>query len=156
MSISRSVLYGDCASIEPILKLFLYKDNWLNSFVAVERAVIILKGTSFDKTNSKFIARWTIVILPFLIISSIIHEPLHRALLNDNEEKRIWCVTCLSRPVEIYNRIILFFHFPVPFCASLVSTLLIIFMVARRRSVTRPGQSYQQHLREQLSEHNSF
>ncbi|CAF3960136.1 unnamed protein product, partial [Adineta steineri] len=44
LSTSLSVLRGGCVSIGPILKLFLYLDGWLNSCVAVERAVLIYKG----------------------------------------------------------------------------------------------------------------
>ncbi|CAF4031073.1 unnamed protein product, partial [Adineta steineri] len=44
VSTSLSVLRGGCVSIESILKLFLYFDGWLNACVAVERAVLILKG----------------------------------------------------------------------------------------------------------------
>ncbi|CAF3971059.1 unnamed protein product, partial [Adineta steineri] len=44
VSTSLSVLHGGCVSIEPILKLFLYLDGWLNACVAVERAVLIFKG----------------------------------------------------------------------------------------------------------------
>ncbi|CAF1457981.1 unnamed protein product, partial [Adineta steineri] len=44
VSTSLSVLRGGCASIEPILKLFLYLDGWLNACVAIERAVLLFKG----------------------------------------------------------------------------------------------------------------
>ncbi|CAF0941761.1 unnamed protein product [Adineta steineri] len=71
---SVSVLRGGCVSIEPILKLFLYLDGWLNACVAVERAVLIFKGVNFDKKKSKSIARRTILILPFCIFGTLIHE----------------------------------------------------------------------------------
>ncbi|CAF4010695.1 unnamed protein product, partial [Adineta steineri] len=67
-STSLSVLRGGCASIEPILKLFLYLDGWLNACVAVERALLIFKGVKFDKKKSRSIARQTILILPFCIL----------------------------------------------------------------------------------------
>ncbi|CAF4129009.1 unnamed protein product [Adineta steineri] len=70
VSTSLSVLRGGCASIEPILKLFLYLDGWLNACVAVERAVLLFKGVNFDKKKSKFIAKRTILILPFCIFGA--------------------------------------------------------------------------------------
>jgi hypothetical protein len=78
VSISLSVLRGGCIYTEPILNLFLYFDAWLNACVAAERAVHVFKGVHFDKNKSKRIARWLIIILPFCIMASLIHEPLHR------------------------------------------------------------------------------
>ncbi|CAF1590186.1 unnamed protein product, partial [Adineta steineri] len=72
VSTSLSVLRGGCVSIEPILKLFLYLDGWLNACVAVERAVLIFKGVKFDKKKSKSIAQRTILILPFFIFGTLI------------------------------------------------------------------------------------
>ncbi|CAF4028003.1 unnamed protein product [Adineta steineri] len=80
VSTSLSVLRGGCVSIEPILKLFLYLDGWFNACVAVERAVLIFKGVKFDKKKSKSIARRTILILPFCIFGTLIHELAFRRL----------------------------------------------------------------------------
>ncbi|CAF3936588.1 unnamed protein product [Adineta steineri] len=54
VSTNLSVLRGGCASIEPILKLFLYLDGWLNACVAVERAVLIFKGVKFNKKRKLY------------------------------------------------------------------------------------------------------
>jgi hypothetical protein len=87
ISTSLSVLRGGCVSIEPILKLFVYVDSWLNACVAIERAVNVNKGIHFDREKSKRIARWIIIILPFCVMVSIIHEPLYRKLFVYNTEK---------------------------------------------------------------------
>ncbi|CAF4167892.1 unnamed protein product, partial [Adineta steineri] len=78
VSTSLSILRGGCTSIEPILKLFLYLDGWLNACVAVERAVLIFKGVTFDKKKSKSIARQTLLILPFCIFGTLIHELVYQ------------------------------------------------------------------------------
>jgi hypothetical protein len=161
VSISLSVLRGGCASIEPLLKLFVYLDAWLNACVAVERAVHVAKGVTFDKEKSKRIARWIIILLPFCIIGSIIHEPLNRKLIESkpeqgNTQRHVWCMTRYSRSVQDYNTAILFFHLVVPFIANLFSALFIIFGSARQRSVARVRQSYREHIYEQLSEHKQL
>jgi hypothetical protein len=171
VSISLSVLRGGCASIEPLLKLFVYLDAWLNACVAVERAIHVAKGVTFDKEKSKRIARWIIILLPFCILGSIIHEPLNRKLIEakpesyktDNgnieegkTERHVWCMTRYSRSVQDYNTTILFFHLVVPFIANLFSALFIIFGSARQRSVARVRQSYREHIYEQLSEHKQL
>jgi hypothetical protein len=156
VSISRSVLRGGCAYIEPLLKLILYTDSWLNACVAIERAITVLKGVNFNKLKSKRVAQWMILILPLFILSTIIHEPLYRNLFDDTEEQRVWCVTYYSRSVQKYNTAILFFHFLAPFSCNLLSALFIIFTIVRHRSVVQTGQSYRQHFCKQLSEHKQI
>jgi hypothetical protein len=166
LSINLSVVEGGCKSIEPLLKLFVYFDSWLNACVAIERAINVFKGIHFNKEWSKRIARWIIIILPFCIMGSLIHEILYRELFvntidNDKTKKGktkrfVWCVTRYSPSIEKYNTTILFFHLVVPFAANLFSALFIIFGTARQRSVTRNKQTYREHVREQLREHKQL
>ncbi len=87
LSVSLSVLRGGCVSIEPLLKFFIYLDSWLNACVAVERTINVSKGISFDKEKSRRIARWILVILPFCIMGTIIHEPVRRDLFEYQTEQ---------------------------------------------------------------------
>ena len=86
-SIDLSTVRRGCISIEPLLKLFVYMDTWLNACIAVERAVNVAKGAMFNKDKSKRVARWIIIILPFSIMGTMIHEPLYRQLFVYNTEK---------------------------------------------------------------------
>jgi len=131
-------------------------DNWLNALVALDRAMMVYKGINFNKRLSKRIARWMFIILPLFLLVSIIHEPLYRDLVVDTEEQRVWCVFHYSAAVEIYNTIILLFHFLGPFCANLFSALLIICSGARRGAVAQKRLTYQQHLLQQFKEHKNF
>jgi hypothetical protein len=160
-SIRLSILRGGCVSIEPMLKLFLYLDAWLNACVAIERAVNVSKGVKFDKEKSKRIARWIIILLPFCIMGTIIHEPLYRRLIElkpyeDKIDRYTWCLTRYSRSVQYYNTAILFFHLVAPFIVNLFSALFIIFGSARQRSVARIKQTYREHVYKQLSEHKQL
>ncbi|CAF1272472.1 unnamed protein product [Adineta ricciae] len=83
---SFSIRRSGCIIIEPILKLFLYCDSWLNACVAVERAIQVLKGVKFNQKKSKQIARWIIFILPLCILFSLLHEPLHREMFTYETE----------------------------------------------------------------------
>ncbi|CAF4097954.1 unnamed protein product [Adineta steineri] len=167
-STSLSVLRGGCASIEPILKLFLYLDSWLNACVAVERAVLIFKGVNFDKKKSKSIARRTIVILPFCIFGTLIHELAFRRLFvyeaapgmsknNENPNNRyVSCITHYSPSIQNYNTAVLFFHLVGPFIINLLSALFIIFGGARQRSNARTNQNFKEHVQEQFREHKQL
>ncbi|CAF3495074.1 unnamed protein product [Adineta steineri] len=165
-SINLSVRRGGCISIEPILKLFLYFDTWLNGCVAIERAINVYQGIRFNKEKSKRLARWIIFILPFCISATIIHEPLHRNIFeypvkeNYYDTKIIgihrWCVINYSRVVQDYNTAILFVHLIGPFIANLFSALFIIFGTARQRSLAQTNQNYIAHICEQLREHKQL
>ncbi|CAF1272191.1 unnamed protein product, partial [Adineta steineri] len=168
---SLSILRGGCASIEPILKLFLYLDGWLNACVAVERAVLIFKGIKFDKKKSKSIARRTILILPFCIVGTLTHELAFRRLFeyepvpditdtsrtNEDTIKRyVSCITRYSPTVQDYNTAVLFFHLVGPFIVNLFSALFIIFGGAQQRSVARTNQNFKEHIQEQFREHKQL
>jgi hypothetical protein len=167
VSTRLSILRGGCASIEVILKFFLYLDGWLNACVAVERAMQVFKGVKFDKKKSKYFARGIILILPFCIIGTLIHELLYRRLFvyppemtdktsEDTIERYVSCVTHYSSTVQNYNTAILFFHLVAPFLANLCSALFIIFGVARQRSVSRTGQTFSEHVQKQFKEHKQL
>jgi uncharacterized membrane protein (DUF485 family) len=164
--IDLSILRGDCKTIEYILKLFLYLDTWLNACVAVERAISVFKGITFSKEKSKHMARWIILTLPFCIMATIIHEPMHRQLIDYNEvkdksqkdkiERHVWCMNRCSPTVQNYNTVILFFHLLGPFIANLFSAAFIIVRTARQRSTAQHKKPYREHLREHLSEHKQL
>ncbi|CAF0727312.1 unnamed protein product [Adineta steineri] len=165
LSINLSVGRGGCISIEPLLKVFLYFDTWLNACVAIERAINVYKSVNFNKEKSKRLARWIIFILPFCITATIIHEPLHRNIFDYQVEDRYkrmiiethrWCVINYSRIVQNYNTAILFIHLIGPFIANLFSALFIIFGTARQRSVAQTSKNYMAHIREQLREHKQL
>ena len=155
-STSHFVLRGGCLIIEPTLKLALYLDSWLNACVAMERAVAVSRGVKFNKKRSQTVARWIVLVLPFIILASIIHEPLHRQLFEDREMASFWCVTRYPNSVQYYNTVILFFHFLGPAAANLFSALFIIFGTVRQRSMIQVGHNYTEQFRRQLREHKQL
>ncbi|CAF1171189.1 unnamed protein product [Adineta steineri] len=161
LSIRLSVVRGGCVSIEPLLKLCLYMDAWLNACVAIERAILVFKGIKFNKQNSQRIARWIILILPLCIMGSIIHEPIYRELREINTETSKgdidrWCITRYSSSVQQYDTIILFFHLVAPCIINLCSALFIIFGSARQRSAAQTRQTLREHVYHQFNEHKQL
>lgn len=163
---NTSILLIGCKLIEPLLKFCLYLDAWFNACVAMERAVNVSKGVTFDKAKSRHIARWIIVILPLCVLISLVQEPIKRDMfeVKQYESQTIihekvnyaYCATRYSTALKIYNTVIYFFHLLVPFGINLFSALYIIFGNARRRSVAQPDRTYQQHVREQFNEHKQL
>jgi len=164
-----SAVSGGCKSIEPLLKIFLYLDTWLNACVAIERAINVSKGVSFNKAKSRYIARWLLVILPVFVIGSLIHEPIQReafefetdanATLDKNgtsantRDNYVYCIARYSPALQNYNTVVLFFHLLGPFAINLFSAFYIIFGVARQRAIAQPIRSYKAHVHEQFYEH---
>ncbi|CAF3536877.1 unnamed protein product [Adineta steineri] len=179
LSVNKLILQIGCISIEPILKLSVYVDTWLNACVAVERAVNVSQGVRFNKIRSKRIARRINIILPLFVIITIIHEPIHRHLLEYTTEKytsqqydyltnqtnntdkyemeyHTLCVINYSSSLQDYNTAILFFHLVTPFIANFISAFYIVFGTARQRSITRTKQTYIRHILEQFIEHKQL
>jgi hypothetical protein len=182
VSTGLSILHGGCVVIEPFLKVFLSLDGWLSACVAVERAVQVVKGVKFVKKKSKHLAQRIILILPFCIIITLIHELLYRDLFvyytgtddidvdktmknnskytnktnADLRERYVSCMTRYSSSLQNYNTAILFIHLVAPFVTNLLFALFIIFGAARQRSVIRTNRTLGEHVREQLNEHKQL
>jgi hypothetical protein len=79
----QNVLKGNCFGIEPLLKRFLYLDNWLNACVAIERTITVLQGITFNKNRSRKVAKWTTILLFFIIACLFIPQICHLHLFYD-------------------------------------------------------------------------
>jgi hypothetical protein len=151
---NRSFLNFQCISIDFILQLSLHMDHWLNACVVCERAITSIKATRFSKRKSKKAAKYVILILLILMIITTIHDPLHRRLIDDDDEygenKRIWCIVSYSPSLEIFNSTINIIHFCVPFFINIISAIIIIRSAARQRATVEPQHSHRQHLHSQF------
>ena len=98
--LNRILLNSQCIMLNFLLRAGLNLDQWLNACIAAERAIITVQGIHFNKERSKKIARYMIVSLLVLMISTTLHDPIGRKLIydgSDYEEKRIWCVVTSVR-----------------------------------------------------------
>ncbi len=144
---NRDILLFNCIILDVTIKILLSSNEWLNSCVAIERMISVIKGVLFQKRKSQKISKWIIIIVFIVTIIIHIHDPLHRQLIDDIDidEKRIWCFVRYSSSIEIYNSFITLFHFLVPFLINVLSALLIIRNISRNRATVRPEQPFQQH-----------
>ena len=153
----RLFLYIQCLSLDYLLNVSLNMDQWLSASVAFERTIAILKGIGYDKNRSKKVSKYIIIGLIILTISTFVHDPIHRQLLdeemNDIEEKRIWCIVRYSNTFSKFNSIISIFHSVSTFIINIISALIIIIMSARKRRSLQSSQSYQHILSEQIHQH---
>ncbi|CAF2706691.1 unnamed protein product [Rotaria sp. Silwood2] len=74
---NRLFLYVQCRSLDFLLRIGLNMDQWLSVCVAIERTIIVLKRTHFNRNKSKQLAKYIILILLLLTISKGMHDPFH-------------------------------------------------------------------------------
>ena len=148
---NHTFLYINCISIDFISRSLLAMSDWLNASVSIERAFTTVKGVSFNKTKSCQIARFVIFIIIVFVFGSLVHDPIHRQLVEDD---RIWCIIQYpTLQLEFFSSSIDIFHFILPFTTQIVSALVIILSAARLRASAQKQQSYRQHFREQWHYH---
>jgi hypothetical protein len=139
--------------IEPLLKILLYIDNWLNGCIAIERAFAVYKGIYFNKIQSKSIAKWIILLLIILNIILLIPQLSKLYLFDDQNEKRTWCVILYSSRIYIYNSFLIFFHLLIPFFINFLSAIFIIIETTRQRTITNTEYLYLKQFKNKLKQH---
>ena len=149
----QHVLKGNCFGIEPLLKGFLYLDSWLNACVAIERTITVLQGITFNKNRSRKVAKWTTILLFFIIAGLFFPQLFHLHLFHDQAEERSWCVIRYEPWLQIYSSTLIFFHYFVPLTINLLSILLIIIVTTRQRILLQPNLSFWFHLRSRIKKH---
>jgi hypothetical protein len=150
---NRSYLSFSCVTVDILLQVFLSSSEWLNAAVIIERAVTVIQGVHFNKLKTKHVAKLLIPLLLGFIVSTNIHDPLHRHLIDDIEEKRTWCTVSFSSSVQLFDSITKIFHFLTPFVLNLSSAMTIIITISRNRAKAKKQTVYTEHLREQFREH---
>ncbi|CAF3330297.1 unnamed protein product [Rotaria socialis] len=155
---NRLFLHFQCKTVDFILYASLHMDQWLNACVATERATATIKGVNFNKEKSKQVAKLAIIALVILTAISGIHDPLHRRLLDDNDDdqRRIWCIVSYSYNIQIFNKFIEAIHFFVPFALNLISALIVIIIGARRRATVKQDRTYKEHIIHQFRQHRNL
>ena len=146
-------LTANCVLMDALLRLSLGAGDWLNGIVAVERVISVWKGIHFDQQKSKRAVRWVFLLLFLFLVSTTIHDPIHRYTIFDEEEERTWCLVRYSPILQHFNSVINIVHFLTPLSVNFIAALLIIIRAARVRSRVRAKTTYRHHLREQLNQH---
>ena len=148
----HTFLSAYCFSGDFLLQSLLTSGDWLTACVAIERGFTAVRGVNFNQKRSKRVARWIIITVLLISFISMVHDPIHRQLINDEQEQRIWCIVRYSPGMKIYNSIVQIIHFIIPFLTNLISALVVILTIARTHSTARKNQTYQQYIRQELQQ----
>ncbi|CAM4752934.1 unnamed protein product [Rotaria magnacalcarata] len=152
---NQPFLFVQCVLMDFFLRICLNMDQWLNACVAADRALVTLKGTSFNQKKSKKMAKRIVVGLLVLTIITTIQDPIHRNLINDEneDEKRIWCTLNYSPYFKKFDSLMNTVHFSIPFLVNLLSAIFIIINTAKKRTNARANVSYKRTLYLQFRQH---
>jgi len=157
---NQSFVLFQCYSLDFILRICLSMVQWLTACVAIERAISVIMKTTFNKKKSKTAAKYVICILFIIITGTCIHDPLHRRIVEEennddirNNQKRFWCIVSYSSNVEFYNYIIHSIHFFGPFLVNICSAIIFVSKQARLKFRLHTDRAYEEHLLEQYREY---
>lgn len=137
-----------CKFVDFFLRILLNFGDWLNACVTVERALTVLQGVNYQCTKNKRRAKLVVVILLFVVVGSNLHDPIHRHVINDEDDNRIWCIVRYSSFAQGYNHFIQVLHFIIPFSSNIISALVIIITITQKRSIAQKQRPFKSHLRE--------
>lgn len=147
---NQAFLSLNCILLDFFIKSFVNMSDWLSACVGIERTVATYQENRFNKIKAKKIAKWVIIIVCIVTITTNLQDPFHRSLINDKEEHRTWCIVQYSPSIQIFNVVILLFHFVCPFALNLISAFIVIFKVTYHRSAVQNNMSYQEQLKQQF------
>ncbi|CAF2153766.1 unnamed protein product [Rotaria magnacalcarata] len=108
--------------------------DWFHACVALERLVTVIADVKFNLTKSKTMAKLLIIVISLFTRVSFLHDPIHRYLIDDDEEQRTWCMVHFTPSIGICNSFINIFHSIVPFGLKLILAMSIIVSIAKRRA----------------------
>ena len=141
-SITRAdFLHLNCLLMDVSTQVSLSTSNWLGACVAVEPSASILQQIKFNKRRSKQAATWVIILLIIFVTGTHLPDPLHRVLIDDESEKRQWCIVRYPPSIERFNSINLLLHnsFRSYQTSSHIPALLVTLSVPRLMLAFLPG-----------------
>lgn len=148
----RPFILLNCILMDFILQSLLTIENWLSACVAIERVFILGKGPYFNKKKSKKVAKWVIFAVILYSLISLIYDPIHRQLIDDEEELRTWCAVRYSSHMKTFDSFINIFNFIIPFSINIISAIIIVVSISRSHSTKNKTITYRDHLRKQFYE----
>ena len=149
----QRVLEGTCFGTESLLRIFLYYNNWLHTFVAIERSISVIQGTTFNKKYSQRIAIYVIIISFIIIICLLVPQLIHLHIFHDEMEERSWCVVKYMKWIEMYRTVFLHIHHFGPVVINTVTMIMIVTITAYQKYRAHHNHPYSVHVKLQIKKH---
>ncbi|CAF1048431.1 unnamed protein product, partial [Didymodactylos carnosus] len=156
---NRLFAYYNCSIFEFLLTILSTIYDWLTVCIAIERAVTAVKGIEFNQRLSKTVAKYVISFVVLFNIIMSLHEPFHRQIIDDPiSTSHTWCVMEFNRDrLKIYEIITNIIHLIVPFSINVISTIVFLLSLVRRKSRSLTNKdTYYILLKAQMRTHKPF
>lgn len=152
---NRRLIYGQCLTLDFALKISLQIEDWLYACVVIERLVSVLQETRFSKRNSRKWSRYISGLILTVVIGTSIHEPLHRTLIDDDDQGRVWCIVRYTKKpsANFFHQLTSIgtvIHLICPVALNLIAAVGIILLRSTRRSKIAQKLSFRGHIIDQL------
>lgn len=147
---NRNYLLFNCKIMDFLLKILSNSVDWLHTCVGIDRAIETINEKKSNRNKSRRSPKWIISSIFIFTTLSHIQDPIYRRLIDDEEDKRTWCILEFSPFLRVYNSVMLILHIAIPFMMNITSALIIIINIARRRSFVQKQNPYKEHLRQQF------
>jgi hypothetical protein len=153
-----------CIALEYSLKYFPHVSDWFTAVIAIERAITVVKGTSFNKKRSIRITKFVIITLLLIVAASLIHIIfIYEMVVNPFNLNSSSCIkTMNSKIAKIYEPTINIIQLIFPILIHIVSTLTFLINITRRKtlclmhSVSDKKRIFHQIFKEQLIMYKPF
>ena len=126
-----------CHIVEYIITTFPLIFDWLAACVAVERLIGVIKKTSFNKAKSKYVSKFIITSIVFIVICMNIHEIFYREIIDDPKgTQQSWCIINYPRHLQGLNslrKILNLIHLITPFLINFGSTIILLYLTIQRK-----------------------
>lgn len=125
---------------------------WLNSWIAIDRFLIVLFPTLTLVRNPR-ISIYSSIGTLLLIFLMHVHEIIVYQTIDDPDSSAVLCISnYVDNVMIIYNRVTTLIHHLLPFCIQMISISLIIMLAARSRARTIKGKAtFGEELKKQFS-----
>lgn len=122
-----------CKTIPYLLSVFTRSTYWLNSWISVNRCLVIFLPVSPIVRSSRIA-----VVISFLTVFLVLGMHVHELLCYIKIERSSGAVLCVtdfqSQFIATYNRTSTVFHYLVPFIIQTVTVTILIVFAARSRA----------------------
>jgi len=149
----QQISFGNCFVIEPLLKIFLYANGWLNACVAMDRTATAILGTSRDRRLSKIVAKLVTIMLFIIITCLFIPQLMHLQIFYDEAEERTWCVVTYKHWLIIYSTFWIFFHYFAPVLINIISIIYVLRIAIQKQARFNSQYTWWKNVRTQLRKH---
>ncbi|CAF3576821.1 unnamed protein product [Adineta steineri] len=125
-----------CALIEFLLKWWPISSEWLNAYVAIERTLTVIQGTSFSTSASRCRAKW--IAIGLIIFLGLVSSPeyIFRQIIIDEYDGRSWCVFTLNSDRRVLHKLYSITNillFVIPLTINLICPIVIILGTIYRK-----------------------